>query len=162
MFLPHFLPDLLSKRLFLSKGALGQCPLQLVRCSAAFIKMLHRVENAWGVARGRRPPKPIRITVVGNHGKMSELLSLRALAPTFCRSQCRTLPGETATLTATLFDRRITHHIRKATFDRCGKHLGVGLMKLELDCSSLPTATPPAGRRLTKPNPAEHPIRDVS
>ena len=33
---------------------------------------------------------------------MSELLSFRALAPTFCRVHCRTLPGETATVTATL------------------------------------------------------------
>ena len=37
------------------------------------------------------PLNPIRIRGIGNHGKMSVLLSFRALAPTFCRSRdtCR-------------------------------------------------------------------------
>ena len=53
---------------------------------------------------------PTRIRGRVDHGKMSDLLGFRALAPTFYYTEWRTLPGETATQTATSSEMDSTHH----------------------------------------------------
>ena len=50
----------------------------------------------------RDPLNPIRIRGKANNGKMSVSIGFRALATTFCRTRCRTLPEFTATVTATV------------------------------------------------------------
>jgi hypothetical protein len=56
-------------------------------------------------AEARDPLNPIQAQGVGNHGNMSAFHGLPSVGTTSCRTPCRTLPEQTATITATVRDR---------------------------------------------------------